>query len=148
MNFWAVSVSVQFVTLPTSLDLQCTYLVCERGSNRALPKGKLWLPELLTYCKCLSSKAKLWIHIQHFCSTDKRFLVHHEDEKLFSVKREIARGVRRHVAVTQTVTQTLIPIIWQLNSAYLDCLILYNLPFYHKKTQSFMFFKSCISIFL
>lgn len=104
--------------------------MCKRGSNRALPKGKLWLPELLTYCKCLSFKAKLWIHIQHFCSTAKRFLVHHKDEKWFSVKREIARGVRRHVAVTQTVTQTLISIIWQWNSAYLSCLILYNLSFF------------------
>lgn len=99
---------------------------CVKEDQTALPKGKLWLPELLTYCKCLSFKTKLWIHMQHFCSIDKIFLVHHK-EKWFSVKREIARGVRRHVAVTQTVTWTLISIIWQWNSANLSCLILYNL---------------------
>lgn len=48
-----------FVTLPASLDLQCIYLVCKRGSNTALLKGKLWLSELLTYCKNLSFGAKL-----------------------------------------------------------------------------------------
>lgn len=119
--------------------------MCKRWSNRALPKGKLWLPELLTYCKHLSFKAKLWTHTLHFCCSDKRLLVHHEDEKWFSVKREIARGVRRHVAVTQTVTQTLISIIWQWNSAYLSCLILYNLPFF---TPRFCHLSSSKAVYL